>query len=248
MEIANSSFSIIRFHSNEAKALWWRYFDRKKADIFELEKDPECIHEAIFQDIKRDKDTGIDLYNFKFEPFSNSKLQSDFLDGGLEMEIQQTGLSLNVQKLEEDSGMISFKFQEKKCENWRKENPNIKDFEINNFPGLIKNCSLFKKESDLSRSLINRLLPQAESWIENKQSLPKSLKNLLEREGKDELVELNNNLKNIDLGFAEHITEYMDKQTSAILAIQGPPGTGKTTLIAEVIEGLALKVKNCYLC
>ena len=239
---------LLRFHSNEAKALWWRYFDRKKADIFELEKDPECIHEAIFQDKKRDKDEDLDLYNFKFEPFSNSKLQSDFLDGGLEMEIQQTGLSLNVQKLEEDSGIISFKFQKKKCENWKKDNPQIKDFEIKNFPGLIKNCSLFKKESDLSRTLINRLLPQAEAWKEKKQSLPMTLKNLLEREGKDELVELNKNLKVTDLGFAKHITEYMNKQNSAILAIQGPPGTGKSTLIAEVIVGLGLKSKRIAIC
>ena len=114
---------LLRFHSNEAKALWWRYFDRK-ADIFELEKDSECIHEAIFIDKKKDliKNKELLLYNFKYEPSQNSKLQSDFLDGGLEMEIQQTGLSLNVQKLDDNKGIISFKKQDKKCERWKKEN------------------------------------------------------------------------------------------------------------------------------
>ena len=56
--------------------------------------------------IKRDKDKGIDLYNFKFEPFSNSKLQSDFLDGGLEMEIQQS-LAKHTHALEMATAKLS---------------------------------------------------------------------------------------------------------------------------------------------
>ena len=235
---------LLRFHSNEAKNLWWRYFDRKKADIFELEKDSESIHEAIYIGKKKDKDKKLELYNFKFEPFPNSKLQSDFLDGGLEMEIQQTGLSLTVQKLEEESGIISFKMQKTKCQNWKNNNKDIKFFEIEEFPGLPKNCSLFKKERDLGKTLIDRLLPQAESWIQNKESFPLSLKTLLERRGKNELIELNKILKNSNSGFVNHITEYMNSQKSTTLAIQGPPGTGKTTLIAEVIIGLCLKGKR----
>jgi len=235
---------LLRFHSNEAKNLWWRYFDRQNADIFELEKDSESIHEAIYIGKKKDKDRKLELYNFKFEPFPNSKLQSDFLDGGLEMEIQQTGLSLTVQKLEEESGIISFKHQEKKCENWEKKNKKIKFFEIEEFPGLLKNCSLIKKERDLGKTLIERLLPQAEAWIKNKESFPPSLKRLLERQGNNELIKLNKILKDSNSGFANHITEYMNSQNSNILAIQGPPGTGKTTLTAEVIIGLGLKGKR----
>ncbi len=241
---------LLRFHSNEAKALWWRYFDRKGADIFELEKDSECIHEAIFIDKKKDliKNKELLLYNFKYEPSQNSKLQSDFLDGGLEMEIQQTGLSLNVQKLDDNKGIISFKKQDKKCERWKKENKEIKNFEIEDFPGLPINCSLFKRERDLGITLIDRLFPQAEAWIKDKETVPESLKNLLERRGNDEIVKLNTNLKNSNSGFAEQITEYIKNQTSTILALQGPPGTGKSTLIAEVIIGLALKDKRIAIC
>ena len=250
---------LLRFHSKEAKNLWWRYFDRQKADIFELEKDSECIHEAIFINKEKDNDKKCHLYNFKFEPFPNSKLRSDFLDGNLEMEIQQTGLSLRVQKLEEDLGIISFKFQEKKCENWENDNkkklnnydqnsfvelPASDNGEIKKFLGLPKNCSLFKKESDRGRTLIERLLPQAKNWVETKNSISESLKRLLEREGQEKLIKLNQNLKINNSDYPKQITDFIYSQDSTILAIQGPPGTGKSSLISEVIIGLALKGKR----
>ena len=68
---------LLRFHSNEAKALWWRYFDRKKADIHELEQDSECIHEAIYVGKKRDEDRELLLYNFKFERNKTVRLEND---------------------------------------------------------------------------------------------------------------------------------------------------------------------------
>ena len=83
-----------------------------------------------------------------------------------------------------------------------------------------KNCSLIGKERDLGKTLIERLLPQAEAWIKNKESFPPSLKRLLERQGNDELIKLNKILKDSNSGFANHITEYMNSQNSNILAIQ----------------------------
>ena len=53
--------------------------------------------------------------------------------------------------------------------------------EIKKFQGLPKNCSLFKKETDLGKALIDRLLPQAENWVNTKNSISDSLKKLLER-------------------------------------------------------------------
>ena len=118
------------------------------------------------------------------------------------MEIQQTGLNLIVQKLEEDLGIISFKFQEKKCENWENDNkkklnnfdqnsfvelPADDNGEIKKFQGLPKNCSLFKKETDLGKTLVERLLPQAENWVKTKNSISDSLQKLLEREDKKNL-------------------------------------------------------------
>ena len=126
------------------------------------------------------------------------------------MEIQQTGLNLIVQKLDEDLGIISFKFQEKKCENWENDNKKTLYFDQNSFVELpaddngeikklrsSKSCSLFKK-ADVNY-LIDRLLPQAENWVNTKNSISDSLKKLL-GEKEEKLIKLNQKLKISNFG------------------------------------------------
>ncbi len=246
--------NLLKFHKKESNTLWWAYFDRRDVnDSVELENDPEAIYNANFKKSefslnKKQQKTNTKLYEYQFDPIEDSKLETEFKKRQkLKIEIFETNIALEVSDIKIKSGKIIFKCSHSKYEKYifnRDKNKHkgiSKKFtkeEIDHsvFP---KNCSFIRYPEDLSTSLRNNLQKQAEQWIDNPNLIPLSLKNILDKEPNQKIINLNQLIEKDTKNISIHIAEFINSQKSTVLAIQGPPGTGKTTVTANCIYKMA---------
>ncbi len=269
---------LLKFHKKESNTIWWSYFDRKNVnESIELKSDIESIYNANFIKSvnslnKNQKKTNTKLYEYKFEPIEDSKLETEFRKGKLRMEIFETEIILEVSDINIKRGEIIFKCSKLKYDKYISKRDKELDqiskkldnekVDHNVFPN---NCSFIRYPEDPSFTLRENLKEQATKWINNYNLIPVSLKNLLDKNPNNNIIELNQKIEKDLKNISYYIAEFINSEKNTVLAIQGPPGTGKTTVTANsiykmasfglkiavssnshaVINNLLIKVKEC---
>ena len=232
---------LLPFHHREAKVAWWAYFDRRnKAELSpaELIDDGEAIAEARWKSVeaRESKLTGADYHTFAFDPSQPLKLSAGSGDWGLQLEIPATGLKVSVEMLDAERGRVTLKLP------WKKRDQRRAGGGSDGIPeGL---SSLIKVPVDITESLRESLLEQANCWLSGGQGLPKAMLQLLERQPVLELVALNEAICAEPDSVISRVTAFLVGCGTVALALQGPPGTGKSTVTAEVIAQLVAKGKR----
>ena len=232
---------LLPFHHREAKVAWWAYFDRRsKAELSpeELIDDGEAIAEARWKSVeaRASKLTGADYHTFAFDPSQPLKLSAGSGDRGLQLEIPSTGLKVSVESLDAERGRVTLKLP------WKKRDQRRAAGFSDGIPeGL---SSLIKVPADITESLRESLLEQANCWLSGGKGLPKALLQLLERQPVAELAGLNEAICAEPVSVIGRLSAFLAGCGAAALALQGPPGTGKSTVTAEVIAQLVAKGKS----
>ncbi len=233
---------LLPFHHREAKVMWWTYFDRKEianSNPDELLEDSEVIEGAIWQnsESRESARTGADYHYLKFNPSQDLKLYSS-PDGAsrLTVEIASTGLKLDSIEVDGDRGEVTLKYP------WRKKAKRLEAGESEGVP--MGPCTLIKVPSDISKPLRDRLEQQAVDWIHAEKKLPTAIKQLLERQSVEGLIELNQKVGQEPNVLPQVLAEFLEEKPEQSIALQGPPGTGKTTVTARLITELLKRDKR----
>ena len=246
---------LLRFHKKESNILWWAYFDRKNANsISELEDDSEVIINSKFKskEYMKSEKTGAFFHKYIFKKLKEPTLQTEFNKRGrISMEVFETELRLEVTKLNIEKGEIILKYPDSKKNKWQQEKKEEleKKYKIElekilekqsvDLSGLPENCTFFRVPDDPSISLRKNLQKQAEHWLKDPQSIPNSLKNLLNKKGDDKIINLNNLIASEGNDIANSIANFFKSNHNQVLGIQGPPGTGKSTITANCVSKLS---------
>ena len=232
---------LLPFHHREAKVAWWAYFDRRsKAELSpaELIEDGEAIAEARWTSVesRESKLTGADHHTFSFDPTQPLKLSAGSSERGLQLEIPETGLKVSVESLDAERGRVTLKLP------WKKRDQRQADGFSDGIPKSL--TSLIKVPADISESLRESLLEQANVWLSGSKGLPKAMLQLLERQPVAELVALNEAICAEPDSVICRLSAFLAGCGAAALALQGPPGTGKSTVTAGVIAQLVATGKR----
>ncbi|MCT0229988.1 TM0106 family RecB-like putative nuclease [Synechococcus sp. CS-1324] len=226
---------LLPFHHREAKVAWWAYFDRRGKALQspeELDADGEAINGAVWQSAESvpSARTGADLHTFCFDPSQTLKLHVALGDGPIKLEIPETGQKLSAVVIDGERGSLTLKYPWSARE---KRQANGLDVEIPKGP-----LALIKVPEDISKSLRESLLSQAESWMDGDKPIPAAIVHLLERRAVQPLVPLNAALAADPSALPAELAGFLASHSDLTLALQGPPGTGKTTVTAEMIAEL----------